>query len=155
MRYLLILGLIFMFTGCKNSDPVTSEGIESIVVGQNIIHTHHPTSDGYRINSVSQREGSLVLNVSYGGGCQYHNFRLMADEGILRTMPPGIRAFLFHNDNEDTCEAWITDDIVFDLNEVINKVEGLEGRTEFSIHIVSPDKIDSTEVIVEINTLID
>lgn len=154
MRLLIILSSLLFFTSCENSDPVSSTSIDSIAVGQNVITTHHSSSDGYVINSVRQQEGDLVFNVSYGGGCQRHNFRLMADDAILKTMPPGIRVFLYHNDNDDICEAWLTDDILFNLGELQEKVDGIKDRIEFSIYVVSPEKEDSVETIVEINLLV-
>lgn len=65
----------------------------------------------------------LVLKVSYGGGCQEHDFKLIGSEMISKSMPP-IRAIkLIHNGNNDMCKALIMQTLKFDITAFAYKQE--------------------------------
>lgn len=72
-------------------------------------------------------DDSLILKVSYAGGCKDHNFKLYGLSGFAKSNPPQAYIYLSHNGNNDLCEALITEWLSFDLlplkvryNEVFN-----------------------------------
>ena len=74
--------------------------------------------DEYVLSSATITDDTLVLNVSYGGGCEEHQFTLVASDAFLESFPVQLRLSLAHNANNDPCEAWLTDDYRFDLNAI-------------------------------------
>lgn len=65
----------------------------------------------------------LVLKVTYGGGCQEHEFKLIGSEMISKSLPP-IRAIkLIHNGNNDMCKALIMQTLKFDISAFAYKQE--------------------------------
>ena len=74
--------------------------------------------DEYVLNSATIIDDKLELNVSYGGGCEKHQFTLISTGVFLESFPVQLRVSLAHNANNDSCKAWLTDDYHFDLNAI-------------------------------------
>ena len=74
--------------------------------------------DEYVLNSATITDDMLVLNVSYGGGCEKHQFTLISSGVFLESFPVQLRVSVAHNANNDPCEAWLTDDYHFDLTAI-------------------------------------
>ena len=72
----------------------------------------------YVLNSATITGDTLELNVSYGGGCEAHQFTLVSSGVFLESFPVQLRLSLAHNANNDSCEAWLTDDYHFDLSAI-------------------------------------
>lgn len=74
--------------------------------------------DEYVLNSATITGDILELNVSYGGGCENHQFTLVSSGVFLESFPVQLRVDLAHNANNDSCEAWLTVDYYFDLSAI-------------------------------------
>lgn len=74
--------------------------------------------DEYVLNSATITDDTLEINVSYGGGCEKHQFTLVSPGVFLESFPVQLRLSLAHNANNDSCEAWLTDDYHFDLSAI-------------------------------------
>jgi hypothetical protein len=61
---------------------------------------------------------SVVISVSYSGGCEQHFFEVVWDSAILYSNPPKIELILLHNSNGDQCEAYITEELVFSIKDL-------------------------------------
>lgn len=90
------------------------------------------------INSVEIVGNTLVLDVSYGGGCKEHQFEVIGSEMIAKSMPP-IRAIqLVHHANDDHCRAIVRNRLEIDVtnlayqqkvgDEIYLTIEGWEER---------------------------
>ena len=75
-------------------------------------------TDEYVINTVTIHNDTLRISVSYSGGCETHQFTLVAEERFMESFPVQLRVSLAHNANGDTCEESITEDHVFDLTPI-------------------------------------
>ena len=71
--------------------------------------------DSYTINMVRLYKNILHFNVSYGGGCRNHEFQLIATS-FMESNPVQVNILLSHEDNDDPCDMWITEDLGFDLS---------------------------------------
>lgn len=94
--------------------------------------------DGFRMDSAYVSGDFLYLQVSYGGGCSEHNFQLWRLPPNALDPPP-IELMLSHDANEDMCEAWITEWLIFSLKplRVSDKQEVtllLRGSPEMSAY---------------------
>jgi hypothetical protein len=93
-------------------DPVQQDSLKSIEFPE-ILESNK--GDDYTINSVEIVGNQLSVNVTYGGGCKEHEFELLGDQRIMKSLPPQMNVVLKHNANQDMCRALITTTIVFDL----------------------------------------
>jgi hypothetical protein len=72
-------------------------------------------ADGFQIEAASVSGHSLLARISYGGGCADHDVQLVAWGGWMESHPVQVKLFLSHEDHDDPCDAWITEDFTFDL----------------------------------------
>ncbi len=70
--------------------------------------------DPFVFNNVTLNSNLLFLNVSYSGGCKEHIFRLIASS-FMESYPVQVNVVLSHKDNDDPCDAWITEELIFNL----------------------------------------
>lgn len=94
-----------------NSDVSTPTDL--IIVDEN--YYQEAPRDPNTINSVELEEDILKLSVSYGGGCKEHEFALIITNNFMESNPVQINVLLSHNANDDLCEAYLTEELLFDL----------------------------------------
>ena len=75
-------------------------------------------TDDYALNAATIVGDTLTLNVSYSGGCESHDFTLVAAQEFMESDPVQLRVTLAHDANNDACEAYPTEDYHFDLGEI-------------------------------------
>jgi hypothetical protein len=73
------------------------------------------STDALNLTKASIRNDLLTLTVGYSGGCKEHEFQLFVWKGIAKSNPPRAELLLSHNGNGDLCEAYITQELKFDL----------------------------------------
>ena len=87
-------------------------------------------------------EERYVARLGRPGGCAEHSFTLL-DTGIAtKSIPPQHRLRLVHDGRGDTCEAYLTRELFFDisplrklyssLDRVVILIEGIEGSTLYT-----------------------
>lgn len=67
---------------------------------------------------------SLILSLSYSGGCENHTFSLYTNALLAKSLPPKINMRLIHKDNNDKCRDLIRKTVSFslkNLHEIYNK----------------------------------
>jgi hypothetical protein len=78
----------------------------------------NPTSwpqDPFQIQEATVFGHTLRVRLSYGGGCRVHDVKVVAWGGWMESFPVQIRLFITHEDFDDPCDGWITQDYDFDL----------------------------------------
>ena len=80
-------------------------------------------SDDYEIETGDGQvpviaDDTLTLTVSYGGGCETHDFTLVASDVFMESYPVQLGVTLAHDANGDTCEAYLTEAYEFDLTPI-------------------------------------
>ena len=109
---------VIFFTGCGTGfDPLSTKDLSypQIIIFDDI-NSVDISNDAVSINEVSVDNDTLKLNVSYSGGCKEHEFKLFGSSNIAESNPPQAQIFLSHNANNDACEAYITEELAFDLS---------------------------------------
>ena len=120
LRFSCLIILIFGILACQTDSSKFSltgtdkDTVESLILFDDI-DLITIDGDGAAINSVTLSGDMLILNVSYGGGCEEHKFKLYVSKGLSKSNPPQAEMYLSHNANGDLCEAYLTEDIVFNL----------------------------------------
>ena len=75
-------------------------------------------TDEYALNSATITDDILNISVSYSGGCEDHEFTLVASDTFLESFPVQLPVSIAHNANGDTCEAYPTENYRFDLTPI-------------------------------------
>ena len=136
---LVLLVSLFAASGCGES-PAAPGAPESNVV---IDDGRDWADDPYVLNSAAIDGHRLIIEVSYGGGCQRHDFTLVLSTTFLESDPVQLPAALAHDANGDACEAWLTESLDFDLalvrthyqqaygpsGRVVLQIPGVPGRS--------------------------
>ena len=75
-------------------------------------------TDKYALNSATITDDMLNISVSYSGGCEDHQFTLVVSDRFLESFPVQLHASIAHDANNDTCEAYPTENYRFDLTPI-------------------------------------
>jgi len=105
---IVLLAVLFIcigLTGCITT-------FDDIIIDDN--YYQDAPQDPFVFNSVELNRNNLVLNISYGGGCEEHVFVLIATS-FMESYPVQVNVVLSHEDNNDPCDAWITEEMIFSL----------------------------------------
>lgn len=125
---LLVFALFVI--GCQQmniSDPVPIDGEKNVklVIDQTTFQKAEAKrvqgqgeSDPFKIEKVERVGDSLIITVSYGGGCQKHTFDLIWDGQILLSYPPQINLLIAHHANGDACKQLVTESLKISLKEM-------------------------------------
>lgn len=65
----------------------------------------------------------LELTVSYSGGCEEHQFELIGNPNIAKSLPPIRSIELMHKSNGDACKKKIEETLRFNLSNLAYKQE--------------------------------
>jgi hypothetical protein len=81
------------------------------------------TNDSYTLEEVTIEGNFMILKVSYSGGCEQHDFRLIGSEMLSKSLPP-IRAIqLVHNSKGDKCKSIVNETLKFSISNLAYKYE--------------------------------
>jgi hypothetical protein len=73
------------------------------------------TSDPYTIGGLRVDGDTLLVDLSWGGGCEPHFFRLCYDPAFLESYPVQVSMRLDHDGQDDPCDAIGSETRAFDL----------------------------------------
>ena len=85
------------------------------------------TSDEFALRETRIEGDILTLIVGYGGGCEAHEFELIASLAATKSIPPQHVLKLLHDGNGDVCEAYLTSELRFDLMPFRGLYPGMDG----------------------------
>ncbi|MBL7944314.1 MAG: hypothetical protein JNM00_16230 [Flavobacteriales bacterium] len=84
-----------------------------------IVPDYQPkATDPYELVKAEVSGDELLLVVSYGGGCEPHEFELVTNKVFMKSMPPQLVLTLEHKANNDMCRAYLTEGLTFDLKTI-------------------------------------
>ncbi|HEX2968080.1 MAG TPA: hypothetical protein VHO46_03165 [Bacteroidales bacterium] len=78
--------------------------------------------DPFKINGADIRNDSVIVSISYSGGCTRHNFKVIWNEAFAKSNPPQTEFILVHDAQGDGCEAYITENLSFSLSDLTGPV---------------------------------
>ena len=128
----VLLAAACLAAGCRGSVPVSSSGPTPpahpeppapVAFGS----TADLQSDPFALNSASVTGNVLTISVSYSGGCRSHEFVLTAAESFQESSPVQLPMVLTHEDNDDPCEAYPTEQRRFDLTPIEERYQAAYG----------------------------
>lgn len=132
---LFTLSLIMSLSACKNpqeiTEPVVIESVPSaeLVTDMNAYGGSAPTG----INKVTITGNKMSIQVKYSGGCEKHEFKLVGNKMISKSIPAQRSIKLYHNNYNDSCRELIEETLVFEIsafayddNEIVLRLDGYE-----------------------------
>ena len=93
--------------------------------------------DPFSLKHVSL-EGTIIrLDVNYSGGCHSHDFRLFMSPPVFQeSFPVQAKLWLQHEDDDDPCDAIVSDEVAFDISPILDlyrKQYGKDGPIRFNV----------------------
>ena len=98
-----------------NGEPIDITYTGNVVIGE---MDQKYGVDPFEINSAVIQDDTLKISVSYSGGCETHIFTLVSSDVFLESFPVQLMVSIAHNANDDSCEAYPTEDYSFDLTPI-------------------------------------
>ncbi|MEN9333810.1 MAG: hypothetical protein RLY35_990 [Bacteroidota bacterium] len=124
----IILGAVLAcaIIGCKTKQPVVKEEdglgmMQEMLTGNDGFITVDKAyvgpakGDAFTILDVNVNGDSLYVGVQYSGGCKAHEFKMISNGNMLKSLPPQLPLYLEHQANGDNCRALKTEKLAFDL----------------------------------------
>lgn len=137
---MIILSLLLMF-GCASKNTFKKEYLlsDGVVLENNKIMESFKF-DRYQLNNVKIVGDSIIINLSYSGGCRQHEFNLIAQNYFGDTELPEVKLILAHDNKLDPCEAYLTKDHSFNLLPLKYEFFKLFGEKSGSIQLRLEDR---------------
>jgi hypothetical protein len=112
-RHLLLckaIGFVLIaatLAGCTDQPLDSGDGdfhpIPTILVQS--LHTDPWPNAPYHVSDAQVVGNTLLLDVTYGGGCREHVFQFVVSTTFLESNPVQAPSLLAHDDNDDACDA--------------------------------------------------
>ncbi|RKU27171.1 hypothetical protein C6497_12120 [Candidatus Poribacteria bacterium] len=122
-----------------NAEPIDVIYLGKVVIGE---MDKKYGVDPFRLNSAMIENDTMKVSVSYSGGCKPHEFTLVSSDVFLESDPVQLMVSIAHNANDDTCEAYPTEDYSFDLTPIKTMYQNAYGQDAGTIVIRLKDNPD-------------
>ena len=130
----LLAAAAFLAAGCRGTATAAPASPVLVVFGS----TADLPTDPFDLNAADVSGNILTISVSFAGGCRNHVFVLTAATSFRESDPVQLPMVLTHDDNNDPCEAYPTEDRRFDLTPIkerYRKAYGLDsGAVRLLLH---------------------
>ena len=115
MQKLLFIFLVVIFSFC--SCEKTTNNCPDLIQGASIVDF---PMDLYGVNELEVIGDELHINITYGGGCEEHEFKLININSEIPFTGQDINTlYLSHNSNNDGCFGLILEHpICFDISDL-------------------------------------
>lgn len=131
MRTILFVTLSMLVFGCNSaknavesdqSSKGTIQNDENVMITASIGRVDQ-ASDPLSISDVRVKGNKLLIDVTYGGGCQEHQFQVIGSAMISKSLPPVRSIQLVHTSNDDMCKMNVMKTLEIDISEFAYKKE--------------------------------
>ncbi|GMQ83091.1 MAG: hypothetical protein BMS9Abin05_2569 [Rhodothermia bacterium] len=116
-RFTANIVLILLFSGCQILGPEdlnSASDLDQITLVP-IGDSNTIEKDPFEIVSSSIEGDVLLLTLSYGGGCEDHEFAFYSEGPVMESFPPGAMIRVYHDSKNDHCRALIRQTFEIDL----------------------------------------
>jgi hypothetical protein len=135
-KLLILLSAIFLFAGChkRKAEQTT---VQNDTKNKKLIMAELPATESspVTVDSMRVQDQTLILNVSYSGGCEEHSFDLYFNGMYAKSLPVQANLQLYHQGNGDACRKLEMKELKFDISEmkppggnsIVLKLAGLQA----------------------------
>lgn len=67
----------------------------------------------------------LILDATYGGGCETHDFEAYWDGSVMKSLPPRAAIVLVHRANGDVCRGLMQTKVQIDVDDLVKSNPGI------------------------------
>lgn len=110
--------LVFGISACGTTQVDIVNDDTEIPSAELTVNFDDYPSDPVNIEGLSINGNVIALKVSFSGGCEEHEFKLVGLSAISKSIPPQRQVRLSHNGNGDNCREFITEEIFFNIYEL-------------------------------------
>ena len=144
-----IASTILLGYSILSEEESDTHSAQQIIWGQSAYE--NASRDPYLINSYEINGDILKVQVSFGGGCRAHDFTLIALPGFMESSPVAANVLLSHDANNDLCEAWLTDELRFDLSSLKHEWQEAYDQESGAIRILlnHGEELPDLEILYE------
>ena len=138
MKRLIYIPLVILLIQCKGGLKTSAYAISEETLNVIIDPSENMQKRGDR-TTISRMEvlgDYLSINVSYSGGCEEHEFKLLSDGRYSATYPPEVELVLRYDANNDMCRSYLDETLFFDLKPL-----QYVGTTRVLIRLTNNDKL--------------
>lgn len=84
--------------------------------------------DALSIDGAAVTGDTLSVDVSYGGGCEDHDFSICwPDQSFMESSPVQVGLEIWHDGHDDACDAWISETLTWDLTPLKQSYQAAYG----------------------------
>jgi len=123
--YLIFLFLSIAIVSCNKEVRDTDDSSTEIILTSSssafreaVANRSSEKSDPFVLRDVIFTGDTVKITVSYSGGCKRHSFEIIWDETLSDTEPQQTGLIILHNGNGDSCEAYITETLAFNISDL-------------------------------------
>ena len=118
-----IAALIILVAGCNSSSepsPVDlpSNALSANTRGQAVVTDSAWPADAISIDSVEIDGDTLIANVTHGGGCRTHDYKLVVGTAWMESFPVQAPGRMSHDAHGDQCKALIRRELRISLKPI-------------------------------------
>jgi len=117
LAFTLVIGSLLIVAVLWNGNALywAFEGQKNSISIVNDWEYQNAPRDPYTIENVDLKFDTLILNITYGGGCKTHEFALITTATFIESNPVQVNILLSHNANNDKCLALFYETMAFNL----------------------------------------
>ncbi|MES2587826.1 MAG: hypothetical protein V4622_02530 [Bacteroidota bacterium] len=141
LKIMLILSLV-LHISCgtkKESQTPVVNGDRKEQYPQAIIGEFSKSNDPYKIKSIKLERNYVIIEVTYSGGCEVHDFQLIGSKFLSKSIPAIRNVQLVHNKKNDSCKKLVTEKLKFSISVLAQNYE--PGNKVELLFDNYPDKI--------------
>ncbi len=146
---LILLTVTFLGLSCANRNIIESkpDPVVPVIKTDSILDVLEVTvdetakmneiGDPYQIEKAEINGDILILNLSYGGGCENHEFKMINNFAFFENVDDyenhiesGTRLTLVHNGNNDRCRSIVRQELRVNLSNIQDK-----GKNKLTIQL--------------------
>jgi hypothetical protein len=144
-----IASTILLGYSILSENETDKQQAQQIIWGQSAYQ--NASRDPYVINSYEINDDILKVEVSFGGGCRAHDFAFIALPGFMESSPVAANVLLSHDANNDLCEAWLTEDLRFDLSSLKQEWQETYDQKSGAVRILlnHGEELPDVEILYE------
>jgi len=148
--FIMVLLASLMICSCSKSSDNSNAVVKSEIVltksGDDYAAAYanrfSAISSPFDLKGITVVDNHVEISVGYSGGCRKHDFEIIWDEKVDYGNPPSINLIIIHRDNGDTCEAYITENLVFTGTALLDNILSMEYSVNVSSGYSPDDSID-------------
>ena len=135
-----IAAIVLLVAGCNSSSepsPVDlpSNALSAITHGQAVVTDSLWPADLISIDSVHIDGDTLIANVTHGGGCGTHDYKLVVGTAWMESFPVQAPARMSHDAHNDWCKALIRRELRISLTPIADVYRATYGREHGTVSL--------------------